>query len=88
MASAVAEGSAAVGAVAVPGAEEALLDCLKRHREQAPEEFNLQLADRLASMAAEKADQRNEAELLKFAESGSLGKADLEGVAAKDFEEI
>ena len=72
----------------LPGAEEALLDCLKRHREQAPEEFNLQLADRLASMAAAKADQRNEAELLKFAESGSLGKADLEGVAAKDFEEI
>ena len=72
----------------LPGAEEALLDCLKRHREQAPEEFNLQLADRLASMAAEKADQRNEAELLKFVESGSLGKADLEGVAAKDFEEI
>lgn len=72
----------------LPGAEEALLDCLKRHREQAPEEFNLQLADKLASMAAAKADQRNEAELLKFAESGSLGKADLEGVAAKDFEEI
>ena len=70
------------------GAEEALTACLRCRREQTPDQFNLALADKIAAQAIARADKRNESELLKFAESGNLGKADLEGIAAEDFAEI
>lgn len=69
----------------LPGAKEALISSLGNKAGQKEAPMNLELAKQAAESAIERAERRNQVELLKFAESGELGKADLEGIAAEDF---
>ncbi|MBO5199333.1 MAG: hypothetical protein J6B85_12600 [Lachnospiraceae bacterium] len=67
------------------GAKEKLLETLTKRLADGGE-CNMETAAKIAEAAIERAERRNEQELLKFAESGKLEQVDLEGIAAEDFQ--